>query len=116
VPVTRPRVRAADGSGELRLPSYDLFSSTEILGQLAMEKMLAGLSSRRYPAGLLLRSNPAVDAVAISGAAGHVSGGTRCCSPSYLVIAIRGSGRAMATADGMDRTAGSGFQPTAGFS
>jgi len=39
VPVTRPRVRAADGSGELHLPSYDLFSSTEILSQLAMEKM-----------------------------------------------------------------------------
>ena len=52
VPVTRPRVRAADGSGELHLPSYDLFSSTEILSQLAMEKMLAGLSSRRYGAGL----------------------------------------------------------------
>jgi transposase-like protein len=52
VPVTRPRVRAADGSGELRLPSYDLFSSTEILGQMALEKMLAGLSSRRYSAGL----------------------------------------------------------------
>jgi putative transposase len=52
IPVMRPRVRAADGSGELHLPSYDLFSSTEILGRLAMEKMLAGLSSRRYPAGL----------------------------------------------------------------
>jgi transposase-like protein len=52
VPVTRPRVRAADGSGELHLPSYDLFSSTEILGQMALEKMLAGLSSRRYDAGL----------------------------------------------------------------
>ena len=52
LPVTRPRVRAADGSGELHLPSYDLFSSTEILGRMAMEKMLAGLSSRRYPAGL----------------------------------------------------------------
>src|SRR6476646_3073461 len=50
--MARPRVRAADGSGELHLPSYDLFSSTEILGRLAMEKMLAGLSSRRYPAGL----------------------------------------------------------------
>jgi putative transposase len=50
--VTRPRVRAADGSGELHLPGYDLFSSTEILGQLALEKMLAGLSSRRYPHGL----------------------------------------------------------------
>src|SRR5437660_10869239 len=50
--VTRPRVRAADGSGELHLPSYDLFSSTEILTQLALEKMLAGLSSRRYGHGL----------------------------------------------------------------
>jgi putative transposase len=52
IPVTRPRVRAAGGSGELHLPSYDLFSSTEVLGQLALEKMLAGLSSRRYPQGL----------------------------------------------------------------
>ncbi|MGH3421253.1 MAG: IS256 family transposase, partial [Streptosporangiaceae bacterium] len=52
IPVTRPRVRAADGAGELHLPSYDLFSSTEILGRLAMEKMLAGLSSRRYGRGL----------------------------------------------------------------
>jgi hypothetical protein len=52
VAVPRPRVRAADGSGELHLPSYDLFSSTEVLGQLALEKMLAGLSSRRYRAGL----------------------------------------------------------------
>src|ERR671925_647241 len=52
VPVTRPRVRAADGSGELHLPSYDLFSGTEVLGRLALEKMLAGLSSRRYTAGL----------------------------------------------------------------
>jgi transposase-like protein len=52
LPVTRPRVRAADTSGELHLPSYELFSSTEILGQLAMEKMLAGLSSRRYGHGL----------------------------------------------------------------
>ena len=50
--VTRPRVRAADGSGELHLPSYDLFSSTELLTQLALEKMLAGLSSRRYARGL----------------------------------------------------------------
>jgi putative transposase len=52
VPVTRPRVRATDSSGELHLPGYDLFSSTEVLGRLAMEKMLAGLSSRRYGAGL----------------------------------------------------------------
>ena len=52
LPVPRPRVRAADGSGELRLPSYDLFSSTEILSHMALERMLAGLSSRRYGHGL----------------------------------------------------------------
>lgn len=53
VPVARPRVRAADGTGELPVAAYELFSSTELLGRLAMEKMLAGLSTRRYaPAGL----------------------------------------------------------------
>lgn len=52
VPVTRPRVRAADGSGELPVAAYDLFSATELLSRLAMEKMLAGLSTRRYPVGL----------------------------------------------------------------
>jgi putative transposase len=52
VPVTRPRVRGAGGAGELPIASYELFSSTEILGKLAMEKMLAGLSTRRYPVGL----------------------------------------------------------------
>jgi transposase-like protein len=53
VPVQRPRVRAADGSGELPVPAYELFNSTEVLGRLAMEKMLAGLSTRRYgPVGL----------------------------------------------------------------
>ena len=51
VPITRPRVRAADG-GELPVASYELFSSTEMLGKMAMEKMLAGLSTRRYPVGL----------------------------------------------------------------
>ena len=52
VSITRPRVRAADGAGELPVACYELFSSTEILGRMAMEKMLAGLSSRRYPVGL----------------------------------------------------------------
>jgi putative transposase len=52
VSVTRPRVRVANGSGELPVPSYELFSSTELLGKMALEKMLAGLSTRRYPVGL----------------------------------------------------------------
>ncbi len=52
VPVERPRMRAGDGSGELPVPTYELFSSTEVLGRMAMQRMLAGLSTRRYPVGL----------------------------------------------------------------
>ena len=52
VGVSRPRVRAVDGSGEVAVPSYELFSSTEVLGKMAMERMLGGLSTRRYGAGL----------------------------------------------------------------
>ena len=52
VPVTRPRVRATDGSGERPVPAYELFNSTELLGKMAMERRLGGLSTRRYPVGL----------------------------------------------------------------
>ena len=34
------------------MPSYELFNSTELLGKMAMERMLGGLSTRRYPVGL----------------------------------------------------------------
>jgi putative transposase len=52
VRVRRPRVRAADGTRELPVPTYQAFASTDLLGQLALERMLAKLSTRRYPAGL----------------------------------------------------------------
>ncbi|MBA3801200.1 MAG: IS256 family transposase [Geodermatophilaceae bacterium] len=52
VPVRRPRMRTADGAAEVPVPSYELFSQTEILGRLAMQKMLAGISTRGWPAGL----------------------------------------------------------------
>jgi putative transposase len=52
VPIRRPRVRSVDGAGELPVPAYELFNGTELLGKMAMEKMLAGLSTRRYPVGL----------------------------------------------------------------
>ncbi len=52
VPVRRPRVRASEGTGEVPVPAYELFNSTELLGKMAMEKMLGGLSTRRYPVGL----------------------------------------------------------------
>src|SRR5450830_937330 len=51
VGVARPRMRATDG-GEVPVPAYELFSSSEILGRMAMGKMLGGLSSRRYRVGL----------------------------------------------------------------
>jgi putative transposase len=51
VPVTRPRMRTVDGSDELPVASYELFSGTEVVGRMAMERMLAGLSARRYGVG-----------------------------------------------------------------
>ena len=52
VPVERPRMRAIDGSGELPVPAYELFSASEVLGRMALDRMLAGLSTRRYGVGL----------------------------------------------------------------
>ena len=52
IPVQRPRMRAVDGSGELPVASYELFSDTEVLGRMALDRMLAGLSTRHYEVGL----------------------------------------------------------------
>ncbi|HVM13933.1 MAG TPA: IS256 family transposase [Egibacteraceae bacterium] len=52
VPVRRPRVRSADKATEVGVPAYELFSSTELLGEMALERMMAKLSTRRYGAGL----------------------------------------------------------------
>ena len=52
VPTNRPRIRAADRSGEVPVPAYELFTSTELLGKMALERMLAGVSTRRYPVAL----------------------------------------------------------------
>ena len=52
IPVRRPRVRSADGRTEVPVPTYELFSSSEVLSEPAMQRMLAKLSCRRYRAGL----------------------------------------------------------------
>ena len=52
VPITRPRLRSADRSAKVALPTYQLASSTELLGREAMARMLAKLSTRRYQIGL----------------------------------------------------------------
>jgi putative transposase len=52
VRVRRPRVRTADGTREVAVPTYQAFASAELLDQLAVERMLAKLSTRRYQHGL----------------------------------------------------------------
>jgi hypothetical protein len=85
VRVDRPRVRRADGAGELPLPTWEGFSSTELLDQLALERMLAGCgpcSSRQMgrPARTLL------DGVT---AGGMTSGMTACRErPVEIVTAV----------------------------
>lgn len=48
----RPLVRSADRSSKLEIPAYEHFASTEVLGRLAMDKMLAKLSIGHYRVGL----------------------------------------------------------------
>src|SRR5207244_13446966 len=48
VAVERPRVRSADGSGEVRLATYEHFADRDQLARVVMERMLASVSPRRY--------------------------------------------------------------------
>ena len=48
VAVERPRVRSADGQGEVRLQTYEHFADRDQLSRVVLERMLAGVSTRRY--------------------------------------------------------------------
>jgi hypothetical protein len=46
VPIRRPRVRTPDKTAEVAVPAYELFSSTDVLSAMALERMMAKLSTR----------------------------------------------------------------------
>ena len=48
VAVEHPRVRSADGSSELELAVYRHFAGCDPLSRIVLERMLAGVSCRRY--------------------------------------------------------------------
>src|SRR5581483_1266097 len=48
VAVERPRVRTADGRAEVRLRTYEYFADRDPLARSVLERMLAGVSTRRY--------------------------------------------------------------------
>ena len=48
VPVNRPRARTADGEHEVELASYAHFAARDRLTDVMLERMLAGVSTRRY--------------------------------------------------------------------
>ena len=48
VGVKRPRVRTADGESELSLGTYEHFAGRDRLEDVVLERMLAGVSTRRY--------------------------------------------------------------------
>jgi putative transposase len=48
VAVRRPRVRTADGESELPLVTYQHFADRDQLGQVVLERVLAGVSTRKY--------------------------------------------------------------------
>jgi transposase-like protein len=48
VEVRRPRARTADGEAEVPLASYEYFADRDPLQRVVLERMLAGVSTRRY--------------------------------------------------------------------
>src|SRR4051812_7841906 len=48
VPVSRPRVRSADGASEVELSTYRHFAARDQLTAIVLERMLVGVSTRRY--------------------------------------------------------------------
>jgi transposase-like protein len=48
VQVRRPRVRTVDGSAEVPLQAYEYFADRDPLARVVLERMLAGVSTRRY--------------------------------------------------------------------
>jgi putative transposase len=48
VAVERPRVRSADGSEEVPLATYRHFAARDRLSEVVLERMLSGVSTRRY--------------------------------------------------------------------
>lgn len=52
VPVRRPRVRTADDTSEATLATYQVAHAEDLLARHMVGAMLAGLSTRRYPAAL----------------------------------------------------------------
>ena len=48
VPVNRPRIRTADDEHELPVSSYEYFADRDPLTRAVMDRMLAGVSTRKY--------------------------------------------------------------------
>src|SRR5215217_6077552 len=48
VPVSRPRARSVDGEHEVELATYAHFAARDRLTDVMLERMLAGVSTRRY--------------------------------------------------------------------
>jgi putative transposase len=104
VPVSRPRARTAGGAQEVGLETYAHFAARDRLSDVMLERMLAGVSTRRYartgepvgPAGPGvpgLRSSNAVAAPAVSRRAAcgapWIVTGVSPCQRSQSALALR---------------------------
>ena len=48
ISVERPRGRLVDGGGEISSDSWDVFAADDLLQQVTVERMLAGVATRRH--------------------------------------------------------------------
>src|SRR5712691_11847100 len=90
VGVAKPRVRSLTGE-EVPLRTYRAFASRDLLNEAAMERMLAGLSSRRYEAGLEPVGELESSGTSRSAVSRRFVAGTRKKLASYSAVTSRRS-------------------------
>jgi putative transposase len=119
IPVRRPRARRVDGSGEVSLPVWELFTATELLDTLTMEKLLAKVSCRRWSAGL----EPVGEAVAATARATSRSAvsrrfvrATECALAELLAADLSGLDLVAVMIDGSTSPAICAWSPSASTS
>lgn len=105
LPIRRPRVQATDGSGEVPLASFGVFSQGDLLNATVMERMLAGVATRSFervadPIGVKARSK--ARSTSKSSVSRRFVTGTRKALDGLLARDLSGLQPAVLMVDGAD--------------
>jgi hypothetical protein len=105
VPIRRPRARRSDGSGKVVSETFAVMNGSDLLGAVTMNRMLAGLATRRYvsanePVGVKVEA--ASRSMSKSSVSRRFVSGTRRALDELLGRDLSGLEAAVLMVDGVD--------------